>query len=58
MKEEAEKLAWLRNAIAAGEADIAAGRTIASEALRKKLALPRRNRAPNGSAERRCARRL
>jgi predicted transcriptional regulator len=50
MKEEAEKLAWLRNAIAAGEADIAAGRTIASEALRKKLALPRRNRAPNGSA--------
>jgi antitoxin ParD1/3/4 len=38
MREEAEKLEWLRNAIALGEADIAAGRTISSHDLRKKLA--------------------
>lgn len=37
MKEEAEKLEWLRNAIAIGEADIAAGRTIGSRDLHKNL---------------------
>lgn len=37
MKEEAAKLEWLRNAIALGEADIAAGRTISSEAMHEKL---------------------
>ncbi|MGA7354965.1 MAG: type II toxin-antitoxin system ParD family antitoxin [Candidatus Cybelea sp.] len=38
MKEEAEKLEWLRNAIALGEADIAAGRTFTSQEVRKQLA--------------------
>jgi len=41
MKDESEKLQWLRNAIAVGEADIAAGRTITSQALRKRLAVRR-----------------
>jgi antitoxin ParD1/3/4 len=49
MKEEAEKLEWLRNAIALGEADIAAGRTISSHDLRKKLARRLKARAaPTG----------
>lgn len=48
MREEAEKLEWLRKAIALGEADIAAGRTITSQALRKKLFQRPKNRAPGG----------
>jgi antitoxin ParD1/3/4 len=49
MREEAEKLEWLRKAIALGEADIAAGRTITSQALRKKLSQRPKNRAPDGT---------
>jgi antitoxin ParD1/3/4 len=37
MRQEAEKLEWLRNAIAKGLADIAAGRVIAAEDLPAEL---------------------
>jgi antitoxin ParD1/3/4 len=37
MKEEAEKLAWLRNAIAEGEAAIKAGQTYTSDEVRERL---------------------
>ncbi|HEY2473594.1 MAG TPA: type II toxin-antitoxin system ParD family antitoxin [Candidatus Cybelea sp.] len=45
MREEAEKLEWLRNAIALGQASIAAGRTIDSEDLHRELARRRQSRA-------------
>jgi len=38
MQEEAKKLEWLRNAIAEGEAEIAAGRTFTSGEVRRYLA--------------------
>lgn len=44
MKEEAEKLEWLRKAIALGQADIAAGRVIASEDVDRELARRRQLR--------------
>ena len=37
MREEAEKLRWLRNAIAEAENSIAAGRTIPAERLEDEL---------------------
>ncbi|HYL27649.1 MAG TPA: type II toxin-antitoxin system ParD family antitoxin [Candidatus Nitrosotalea sp.] len=37
MQEEARKLEWLREAIAKGEADIAAGRVLTSKQVRKAL---------------------
>ena len=37
MQEEAKKLAWLKEAIALGEADIAAGRVFTSSQVRQEL---------------------
>ena len=42
MKEEAEKLEWLREAIAEGEASIAAGGTFTPEQVRRELARRRK----------------
>jgi putative addiction module CopG family antidote len=47
MLEEARKLEWLRNAIAEGEASIAAGRTFTPAEVRKELA--KRREARRGS---------
>jgi antitoxin ParD1/3/4 len=44
MQEEARKLEWLRNAIAEGEADIAAGRVFSSSEVTKELARRRKAR--------------
>jgi antitoxin ParD1/3/4 len=41
MQQEAEKLEWLRAAIAKGEADIAAGRTLTSQQVTDRLAKDR-----------------
>jgi len=45
MREEAEKLEWLRNALAVGEADIKAGRTVSAEDLPAELTRRRKARA-------------
>jgi len=45
MQEEAKKLEWLRNAIAEAKADIAAGRTLTPQQVRKELAGRREARA-------------
>ena len=45
MREEAEKLEWLRNALAVGEADIKAGRTVPAEDVPSELARRRKARA-------------
>lgn len=42
MREEAQKLEWLRNAIAEADADIAAGRTFTPEQVHKELATRRK----------------
>lgn len=44
MRNEAEKLDWLRNALAKGEADIAAGRIFSPEQARTELAKRAANR--------------
>ena len=44
MREEAEKLEWLRNAIAVGLADVAAGRTIEAKDVPAELARRRKAR--------------
>jgi antitoxin ParD1/3/4 len=51
MQEEARKLEWLRNAIAEGEASIAAGRTFTPAEVRKELTKRReaRRAAKHGS---------
>jgi antitoxin ParD1/3/4 len=45
MREESTKLEWIRGAIAKGEADIAAGRTIPAERVWEELAKPHAARA-------------
>ncbi|MGB6517089.1 MAG: type II toxin-antitoxin system ParD family antitoxin [Candidatus Cybelea sp.] len=45
MLEEARKLEWLRNAIAEGEASIAAGRTFTPAEVRKELCKATRSKA-------------
>jgi antitoxin ParD1/3/4 len=45
MQEEAEKLEWLRAAIAEGDADIRAGRVYSPEEVRERLANVRINNA-------------
>jgi len=52
MREEAKKLESLRTAIALGEADIAAGRTVAAKDVHKELAKYRKARiaAQRGAA--------
>ncbi|MGA8575778.1 MAG: type II toxin-antitoxin system ParD family antitoxin [Candidatus Cybelea sp.] len=52
MEEEASKLEWLRNAIAEGEADIRAGRTLSSAELRAELA---RRRTARSASQRETA---
>lgn len=52
MEEEASKLEWLRNAIAEGEADIRAGRTLSSAELRAELA---RRRTARSASQREAA---
>ncbi len=49
MQEEARKLEWLRNAIAEGEASIAAGKTFTGAEVRKELAKRREARRSSKS---------
>jgi antitoxin ParD1/3/4 len=44
MREEAQKLEWLRSAIAEADADIRAGRTLSAEQVDKELARQRKVR--------------
>jgi antitoxin ParD1/3/4 len=47
MRQEAEKLEWLRNALAEADADIAAGRTTPADEVMEELAMRRAARLAN-----------